>query len=72
MFGKFFEACTITLGLYFCLQLSSVSFSYPNVLWFEISRFEEFSLSKVQNNLDSKQWFPWRQQTKLRPRVNRY
>ncbi|MGK7957378.1 MAG: hypothetical protein AB4063_19320 [Crocosphaera sp.] len=72
MFGKFFEACTITLGLYFCLQLSSVSLSSPNALWFQLSRFEEFSISNVQDSLKSQQWLPWRQQTKLRPRVNRY
>ncbi|MDJ0658240.1 MAG: hypothetical protein QNJ42_01990 [Crocosphaera sp.] len=72
MFGKFFEACTITLGLYFCLQLSSVSFSSPNVFWFKLSKFEGFSISEVQENLETEQWFPWKQHTKFNPRVNRY
>ncbi len=72
MFGKFFEACTITLGLYFCLELSSISMYSPHVLWFELSRLEQFFISNVQENLDSEQWFPWRQKTKFHPRVNRY
>ncbi len=72
MFGKFFEACTITLGLYFCLELSSFSIYSPNVPWSKVSRVEQFFISNVQEKLESEQWFPWKQYTKFHPRVNRY
>ncbi|WP_156922836.1 hypothetical protein [Crocosphaera subtropica] len=71
MFRKFFEACTITLGLYVCLQLSSVSLPSP-VLWFKVSRFDPFSLSNVQEKVESNRWLTWRNQKHFNPRVNRY
>ncbi len=51
MFGKFFEACTITLGLYCCLQLSSAFSPYSNVVLFKLSQLESLSLSNFQNTL---------------------
>ncbi len=72
MFRKFFEACTITLGLYFCLQSSSISISYENFLSFNASKFEQFSLSSVQEEIVSNGWWPWRNQEKFKPRVNQY
>lgn len=72
MFGRFIEACTITFGLYICLQLSSVSIPSSSVLWFKLSRLNQFSLSNMQQTVESNRWLSWRNQKNFDPRVNRY
>ncbi len=72
MFGKFFEACTITLGLYCCLQLSSAFSPYSNVVLFKLSQLESLSLSNFQEYVKSDELSQWRTRTKFNPRVNGY
>lgn len=72
MFGRFIEACTITLGLYICLQLSSISIPSSSVLWFKLSRSNQFFLSNMQETVESDRWLSWKNQKNFNPRVNRY
>ncbi len=72
MFARFMEACTITLGLYICLQLSSVSIPSSSVLWFKLSKLNQFSLSNMQETVESDRWLSSRNQKNFNPRVNRY
>jgi hypothetical protein len=72
MFGKFFEACTITLGLYCCLQLSSAFSPSSKIILFNLSRLESFSGENLQEYVKSVELPQWRSQTKFNPRVNRY
>ena len=69
MFRKFFEACTITLVLYLCLQSSVVSISYKKFLSFKASRFEPFFLSNLQQDITYNRWWFGKNQEKLEPGV---
>ncbi len=72
MFRKFFEACTITLGLCLCLQFSNFMALYSNVLSLKASRFEKLPLSNLQEIVPYKNLFPWKTEEQLNPKVNHY
>lgn len=72
MFRKFFEACTITFGLYLCLQFSNFVELLPNVLWLKTSRIEKLPLSNFQEMVPYKKVSPWKTDNQLNPQVNHY
>lgn len=72
MFRKFFEACTITLGLYLCLQFSNFVEPFSNVVWFKSSRFENLPLFNFQETVPYQKVSPWKADHQLNPKVNHY
>ncbi len=72
MFRKFFEACTITLGLYLCLQFSNFVVLLPDGSWLKTSRFEKLPLSNFQEIVPYRKVSPWKTDNHLNPKVNHY
>lgn len=72
MFEKFFGACTITLGLYLCLQLGNVFPSSSRVLMFKLSQIERFSLPTLQQSIKFDGFSPLKSTTQLNQRIIAY
>ena len=72
MFRKFFEACTITLGLYLCLQFGNFVVRPPNVVWFKTYSLEKPPFPNLQETVPYRKLFPWKTDNQLNQKVNHY